>query len=894
MVADGGLYDKMPRSRTQDTREGSSSEPATIEALACVTCRARKLKCDRRAPICTRCERANNACVYPETRRKPAFKRRNVKELEERLAQVEGVLKNASLQLEAGKRAETGESGSSPGSAAEFDFDTFFSGGENEGIDLPSASPPGTADGGKCGELVGLGRWESLPPPEMIEELYVGLPTDFVSLSTTDKIASHEIYFQTQPKIVPFIHKQTYLQAYHSASYPRPPMCLQYALWTIASNIHEKYERYSDVFYRRARHYLEADELKDAGEHFITIAHAQSWTLIATYEFRKLFLTRFATSVAKVVRLVHVMGLHRLDDDSGPDGILTPTIPAPRSWLELENRRRVFWAAFCIDAHGCITTGWPSLIDLDEITTHLPASEEAFQTGKEEKSNCLQDVLQGGQYSTFAGIVVNSHLFKKLVSHINRAMPSDRPHDLAGPFWKRHRNLDDMLSNVFMFLPERFRLPRNMDDPTAVRANLNLHGAAICLHNTAWSIGHRFNLPDELKQASKVRALASAQEIVNIIKMVGHLGDIYTRALTTPALYCAAAAYIHQASENPDECAVENLEYLIGCIALVGYQDYLSLGYLNQLRVDVKETGLLAYLNLPVLEKPPADGTQNIPLRDNLSHDFARPLLARLPLSRRTGNTIEHLRAWENLLHDKVRNRESTEDIMNEGGNKRKRTDAQADTLADNWFEECAPYYLDPMSVARSIVPVVENIMSQVNLPHRGTNRAGSSSAMSGRSTTILPEDKRREIRGQQENFMTFVPATAGRSPAPPHQPTPVTFADTSSMYLGAEETHHIHQYTGFMAEGSRSQIPQLELGIGLFPGSFRGLEEWGPDMDDIRAGAGPSGQQQQHQLYDAASAAASGDPWAALDPTLTGRDNGSRARGGSDPGGSGHWRSAG
>ena len=57
------------------------------EQLACVTCRSRKLKCDRVSPICGRCIKAKIECIYPESRRKPTFKRRNVKELEERLGE---------------------------------------------------------------------------------------------------------------------------------------------------------------------------------------------------------------------------------------------------------------------------------------------------------------------------------------------------------------------------------------------------------------------------------------------------------------------------------------------------------------------------------------------------------------------------------------------------------------------------------------------------------------------------------------------------------------------------------------------------------------------------------------------------------------------------------------
>lgn len=32
-------------------------------------------------------------------------------------------------------------------------------------------------------------------------------------------------------------------------------------------------------------------------------------------------------------------------------------------------RRRVFWGAFAIDSHGAISTGWPSLMDPDEVGT---------------------------------------------------------------------------------------------------------------------------------------------------------------------------------------------------------------------------------------------------------------------------------------------------------------------------------------------------------------------------------------------------------------------------------------------------------------------------------------------------------------------------------------------
>lgn len=68
-----------------DASAAAAMQAQGTEPLACVSCRARKLKCDRTRPACTRCVKVKNDCVYPESRRKPTFKRRNVKELEARL-----------------------------------------------------------------------------------------------------------------------------------------------------------------------------------------------------------------------------------------------------------------------------------------------------------------------------------------------------------------------------------------------------------------------------------------------------------------------------------------------------------------------------------------------------------------------------------------------------------------------------------------------------------------------------------------------------------------------------------------------------------------------------------------------------------------------------------------
>lgn len=119
-------------------------------------------------------------------------------------------------------------------------------------------------------------------------------------------------------------------------------------------------------------------------------------------------------------------------------------------------------------------------------------------------------------------------IFNQILKHIHRPKPTDRPDDINyGPFWQRHRELDNILSSFFMFLPERFRLPKNIRDPVALHTNLNLHASIICLHNAASDKADKLKLPAHVKKTSHERSLTAAAEIVNIMKMSSHLASNY-------------------------------------------------------------------------------------------------------------------------------------------------------------------------------------------------------------------------------------------------------------------------------------------------------------------------------------------------------------------------------
>ena len=268
-------------------------------------------------------------------------------------------------------------------------------------------------------------------------------------------------------------------------------------------------------------------------------------------------------------------------------------------------------------------------------------SDDAFASSTEEKSFTLRDAFRGSSYSIFAGNVIICHVFTRLLKHAHRPLPDDCPQDPEfGRFWQRHRELDNMLSDGFLFLPERFRLPRNMHDPTAVQANLNLHAAVICLHIAAREKADQFKLAG-IRQASRTRALTAAQEIIDILKASNDVTAGYRGPLMALSLYFAASVYIAQAKDNMEECNTANLEYIVECMNSTARQHIITHAYLQQLLLDIKRNGIPVSVDHIRNHHANRDCNPSVPLIAQMRHTgVPPPLPGRFPFRAPLGSIL--------------------------------------------------------------------------------------------------------------------------------------------------------------------------------------------------------------------------------------------------------------
>ncbi|KAH8727511.1 fungal-specific transcription factor domain-containing protein [Phaeosphaeriaceae sp. PMI808] len=556
-----------------------------VKRIACVLCRKRKLRCDGSRPTCGTCKRLSHECAYDEVRKKSGPKRGYVKLLEQRLQQVEHLLKTQDT-------ADPSKDASHLDTTSTYVANTLQQTLPNSGDYLnaqdmilssrtPGAEPMpnsgATVNGGDADfswEMIGLGLEEPLPPQDVMDELY-------------------QIYFTKVHPSLPVIHRPRFLAALNLAPHMRPPICLRYIMWTLAASATDKYEALQEHFYQRARKYAQMDEMKGHGESTITIAHCQAWILMCTYEFKQMYFPRAWLSTGRAVRLAQMMQLHRLDG-IGLD--VKQCLPPPKDWTEREERRRTFWMAFCKDRYASIGTGWPMSIDERDITTNLPASDDAFEKSKPMPTGSLDQALEpngAAGLQPLGGIVLTAAMFGRNLLHLHRPGPDDRDDDITGGFWTRHRNLEQVLLQTSLGLPDHLRVPAGLTDPNVVFTNMCIHTSAICLHQAAIFKADKHRLPANVGNESKIRCVTAAAEIASIMRLISHMDLGAMNPFISFCVYVAARVFVQYLKTRPNDHQMKSsLQFLFQAMQALRRKNPLTESFLVQLDLDLETASI--------------------------------------------------------------------------------------------------------------------------------------------------------------------------------------------------------------------------------------------------------------------------------------------------------------
>lgn len=141
--------------------------------------------------------------------------------------------------------------------------------------------------------------------------------------------------------------------------------------------------------------------------------------------------------------------------------------------------------------------------------------------------------------SSFAFSLFIAAMYGRNVHAFHRPAPSDQDDtDLNSSFWKYQRQMDMVLTNVGMSLPQHLRVPNALNDPLALYCSFSLQASTICLHQTVIFKVEELGLPDSVAFDSKRRCIVAATEIANLMKMISHFDFSTVSSPFDPSSLC--------------------------------------------------------------------------------------------------------------------------------------------------------------------------------------------------------------------------------------------------------------------------------------------------------------------------------------------------------------------
>ncbi|KLU92890.1 hypothetical protein MAPG_11842 [Magnaporthiopsis poae ATCC 64411] len=398
---------------------------------ACQQCRIKKLRCDRRTP-CGCCAGAGVRCHVDTTPPQRGPKKGYLKALRSRIAALESRVGTTGdmgehcldLDLDLDDNDLDGDSaGHSPTSdhqrAVSPTADALLTEVFHQPMlaDIPPMIPPWTHPADPAGlndnsPLMGLRPVPGPVPP----------PVDVSQATITPLMQADldQLYFDRVHMFVPMLHRARYVRRSRDQQHCRPPAseshaCLQQAMWTLAATLSSQFQQLRGRLYLETLQRLRALELVDSFHHRGGGAEAeahqleqvQAWILVAIYEFMQVGFHRAWASAGRAIRLVQLMRLHDLDppfdaSSSGGEHLEQQHWPPPPPYDAddaadahacLEEKRRTFWMAFCLDRYSCVIDGLPLTLGEHIISTRLPCREDAFQSGVRTQMPTLAEVM---------------------------------------------------------------------------------------------------------------------------------------------------------------------------------------------------------------------------------------------------------------------------------------------------------------------------------------------------------------------------------------------------------------------------------------------------------------------------------------------------------------------
>ncbi|KAL3419811.1 hypothetical protein PVAG01_08309 [Phlyctema vagabunda] len=506
------------------------------EGPACWSCRRRKTKCSRQQP-CNQCSKLNCECLYEETRERPGLKTGAVEALNKRVSMLEqmflgqGIILSPILERAFVPQRTATNTLPSLQSRADAVRDLYMSAAQKSSSPSPAPAPASLLpeDWWTLASQTG-----QLPPPEVVNCLV-------------------EIYFDQIHPWIPILHITSFRQRFAQVGQQTELLTLLQAIISICLRLATNIKLPQHLRKIICRKYQQNVIL--ASMEKFSVENLQALVIVA---FDIIGSGRGPSAwsvVGSMTRTVEQLQLSVEEGENGADsngGFFIQRIKFLRkstSWVEEEERRRVFWNVFLMDRFCSVATGWNNSLTGADVQRRLPCEGSLWRDGQPVKTarfgisdretlsqhNLLtptserqaadeEELESIGGFAFCIEASENLNLVTKFF--LQYPIRYDRP-DEVDLWLMRFKELDLRLVRWRLFLPNKWKnaLVLNQDgimDPNLTLAHITHNTAVMQLHQAV-----AYPSPDWHEAQSKLPSQISSDTCLTAAREINKIANQY-------------------------------------------------------------------------------------------------------------------------------------------------------------------------------------------------------------------------------------------------------------------------------------------------------------------------------------------------------------------------------
>ncbi|KAK6953535.1 hypothetical protein Daesc_005840 [Daldinia eschscholtzii] len=340
-------------------------------------------------------------------------------------------------------------------------------------------------------------------------------------ISVAYTIRRVQLYFDRVHPIAPIFNKsKTFRWMAEGNAISEPQQCLQYAMLTSATAFSSQFSSFQESIYAKTRFMLDQLDLNGSDSPICHIEHLQAWILITFYEFAKTNYRRGWLSAGRVFRLVQFLKLYELDCARALGA------ESEDNEITLEEKRRTFWVAYCLDRFISVSEGTPMTLSEEVVFTRLPCPDEDFQRGLVPQEPFLAEAMASADmrsYAPLAECVILITICSRALSHKQIYTIESLYSNIPLDFSSRHDWLDSMLTRRLNSLQVNYPTLTVAGTPMIVYSYMVAYSAIIYLCRIMETLAIS-DQSQSLVWEYQDRGLWAAQEISRMAKEHEYLG----------------------------------------------------------------------------------------------------------------------------------------------------------------------------------------------------------------------------------------------------------------------------------------------------------------------------------------------------------------------------------